>query len=96
VFCEKNRPSLRNTRQHTENYYTENLYPREAVKKAWELAAEEPDEEIRALVEEKRQWQLAKERCGGVIESVVPISEDLDHSGMDHEPGNPENHLWAV
>ncbi|XP_064644482.1 uncharacterized protein LOC135498207 [Lineus longissimus] len=56
VYCETLRSECREKRATVESHYVENLYPRDAVKRAWELADEEvADTEVAQLVRWKKE-----------------------------------------
>ncbi|XP_064644472.1 uncharacterized protein LOC135498196 [Lineus longissimus] len=56
VYCETLRSECREKRATVESHYIENLYPRDAVKRAWELADEEvADTEVAELVRRQKE-----------------------------------------
>ncbi|XP_064644347.1 uncharacterized protein LOC135498104 [Lineus longissimus] len=53
MYCESTRKNLKDIRAETEAWYVDNPRPRDAVKKAWEIARKVDDKELNKLIKKK-------------------------------------------
>ncbi|XP_064644287.1 uncharacterized protein LOC135498063 [Lineus longissimus] len=70
VYCETNRSHLRQVRKAVEEYYTENMLPRDAVKFSWELASRESDPSIQAICGQHQDDQELRGDAGSFVSQV--------------------------